>query len=803
MEEVPDAGTMMLPVTSGIQAGIQNFQQYINANLPMDYLGRALKTTGSINSATKTAAVKLIQYRLNQAGASLMIDGAFGLASQAAFTQYVGTIERYRSGDWVYILQGLLYCHLYDPGGFNGSYGVSGGTGCLNAVDLFKKRNLITEGVSGTVGINTMLCLTWRTAENTFDDGIYYIHSVLGNCLHVQDGGIDSFTRVRVLEKYVSGTNEVLTLRQLWKITYLGQGYYSIRPMNKLDMALTVSGSSAVICHAGESDDFNTIANQFKWSITENDLGAVLKNYNDSTTLLSVENDSTSSGAYVCIRESTSSQQKWKLNKVSNPPEGIFLYDKETGYRVITTTRYMSLNQTKRISEFDLITVRYSADTNSQKFIWTSSDESRGPLSVSENVQINTYIPTMETIHGSDGKGNHVQINIMVSDIEEGGYRIRNVNNRKYADILNQNLTEGTNIHQWDRHSGASQLWSFRINSRDGYYCIMNSKGGEVYCLGVQNNSTSENAQIVLVIPNGTDGTKWKVNSSPSGAYILRPKTGGSHMALAMDSAGSANGIPLKQKIYTNDTNYIDEWYLERPGGTFAVVSYYDAGFEERFIDVFGWAEYKVAKIQNIVSQKFKLFFELNVVPMYIPYQSKADDCKISTYGYVQSDNISKACTHTVNCLTWDKLCFKMQSTYGSGDDKMSRVIWTGHILKDNAQSVSYSNEKICIITPAAFRDSQGNDYQGNFLTTEMTHTLMHELSHQLGAVDHYCYKDRPWYISGKCSNLYCDSCVYGIKGKRQCVMSKRDDWENKTKNEVYCDECRETIANHINSHHK
>ena len=153
----------------------------------------------------------------------------------------------------------------------------------------------------------------------------------------------------------------------------------------------------------------------------------------------------------------------------------------------------------------------------------------------------------------------------------------------------------------------------------------------------------------------------------------------------------------MKQKTYTKDTNYIDEWYLECPGATFGVVSYYDQGFEERFTDDFGWSEYKIAKVQNMVSQKFWLFFDLNIVPMYIPYRSKADDCKISTYGRVQSDNISKACAHAPDCLTWDKL----QSTYGSGNDRMSRVLWTGHILKDNKQSVSFKNGKICIITPA------------------------------------------------------------------------------------------------------
>lgn len=791
----PDASIMMLPFTSSISAGIKSFQQYINDNLPIDYLGKKLRLTGAPSDLMKTAAIKLIQYRLNLLGAGLAVDGAFGPASQAAFTRYVGTIERYNSGVWVYILQGLLYCHLYDPNGFDGSYGVNGGTGCLNAVNLFKSRNLITEGGSGSVGINTMLCLTWRTIENTFDNGIYYIHSVLGNCLHVSNGEIDNNTRAIVFGKYAADTGEVLKLRQLWKLTYLGQGYYSIRPMNKLDMALTVSGSNAVISYAGEND--NTIANQFKWTITENDLGIVLKNYNDSTKLLSVTNDSTSSGSYVCIRESNSSKQKWQFVKVENPPSGFFLYDTASGNRIINTIRYISLNQVRKISDFDLVTVRYSAATNSQALLWTTSDDSQGPLGWTSNVQIKTYIPTVETITGTDGQGSYVQITIIVSDIEEGLYRIRNVNNGKYADILNQNLSAGTNIHQWDRHNGMSQIWDFKINSRDGYYYILNTKGGSQYCLGVQNNSTSEYAQIVLAVPNGTDGTKWKINGSYSGHYVLRPKTGGSDKVLAMDFAGSANGIPLKQKTYTKDTNYIDEWYLERPGATFGVVSYYDQGFEERFTDNFGWSEYKIARVQNMASQKFWLLFDLNIVPMYIPYRSKADDCKISTYGRVQSDNISKACTHTPNCLTWDKQCSKLQSTYGSGHDRVAKVLWTGHMMKDRATSVSRPNAYMAMITPTNSLQDNGEARYGNLLEGYLFGDLTHELSHLLGANDHYCFGKNG---NAHCSNPDCDEC--NKKPLRRCIMRLYvDGMEDQY--DIYCDACINVIRNHINAHNK
>ena len=804
---------MMLPFTDSIQEGIKSFQQYINANLPMEYLGKTLRLSGTLNEQTKKAAIQFIQYRLNQLGAGLAVDGAFGPASQAAFSKYVGTIKRYDSGVWVSILQGLLYCHLYDPNGFDGSYGVSGGTGCLNAVNLFKKRNLITEGGSGVVGIQTMLCLTWRTVENTYDDGVYYISSALGNFLHVSDGEFDNFTKVKVFTKYGADTHEVVTLRQLWKITYLGQGYYSIRPMNKLDMALTVSGTEVVIRYAGESDHFNTLANQFKWSITENTLGLVLKNYNDSSRVLSVVNDSTSSGSYTCIRENTSSKQKWQTS-------GVFLYDEANGHITYSTTRYMSLNQSRKLPEFDLVAIRYSADTNSQELSWWSSDDRRRPFgwTKSQNVQIDTYIPSIESVRGTDEEGNYVQIMIITSDIEEGAYRIRNRHSGKYADIFEQRMSAGTNIHQWERHNGESQIWYFHIGSRDGYYTISNLTGGAVYCLGVKGNSTSEGTQIVLANPYGTEDTKWKIRGSYAGSYVIRPKTSIDTMALSLANGSSANGVLLQQKTYTKDQNYLDEWYLERTGGTLNVASYYDLGFDVRCDDDAGLPELKIARVQNIVSDKLKSFFNLSIVPLYIPNKSKADDCKMDKdpTGRITEENINDtACKHLFECLTTDKLKNYLVSHYGTGDSRVTKVLWTGHIMKgdkplatpkpsDNAlisaPSMSYTDDHVCVLTPASYPIEHSNRFSNSILESRMLHNLMHELSHQLGTIDHYCFEDRG---DNKCSNPHCDKCAYGKQDARPCIMSKYGEWKNKTKSAVYCFACQTTIANHINNHHK
>lgn len=137
-----------------IRIGIKAFQRYINANLPSQYLGTPLVIDGNFGPASNLAAVKLLQYWLNRTyNAGLTIDGGFGNLTYNACV----TLAQGDSGMGVYILQGLLYGNGYNPNGFDGSFGVNGGTGCLNAVKAFQSANGLT--VDGRAGKNTFRAL--------------------------------------------------------------------------------------------------------------------------------------------------------------------------------------------------------------------------------------------------------------------------------------------------------------------------------------------------------------------------------------------------------------------------------------------------------------------------------------------------------------------------------------------------------------------------------------------------------------------------------------------------------------------
>ena len=77
--------------------------------------------------------------------------------------------------------------------------------------------------------------------------------------------------------------------------------------------------------------------------------------------------------------------------------------------------------------------------------------------------------------------------------------------------------------------------------------------------------------------------------------------------------------------------------------------------------------------------------------------------------------------------------------------------------------------------------------------------TLLHELSHQFGASDHYCTKQAP---DDTCTNPLCDICCYGYLQERECIMSRVYDISTLSDNALFCSDCRSLISSHIQDHH-
>ena len=97
------------------ETNVQEVQRWLNDNF-----GAELDVDGGYGPLTNAALVRALQTVLNREyGAQLAVDGIFGRMTKKSIVN----LERGSRGDYVRVLQGVLICHGYDTGGFDGDFG--------------------------------------------------------------------------------------------------------------------------------------------------------------------------------------------------------------------------------------------------------------------------------------------------------------------------------------------------------------------------------------------------------------------------------------------------------------------------------------------------------------------------------------------------------------------------------------------------------------------------------------------------------------------------------------------------------
>lgn len=119
---------------------VKKYQKWLNTNFKA-----GLAVDGSAGPLTRKASVRAWQTTMNASyKTKLVTDGLYGAACKAAANKCILRLKS--KNKLVYILQGLLYAHGYDPKGFDGIMGQN----TVNAVKSFQKARKLT--VDGEVG---------------------------------------------------------------------------------------------------------------------------------------------------------------------------------------------------------------------------------------------------------------------------------------------------------------------------------------------------------------------------------------------------------------------------------------------------------------------------------------------------------------------------------------------------------------------------------------------------------------------------------------------------------------------------
>ena len=212
------------------------------------------------------------------------------------------------------------------------------------------------------------------TVYVTIADGVYYIKNVSsGKYLAVDGGGLSDQTAVTQEEKT---TEDPDRLSQLWKIKYLDEGYYSIRPMHKLDMGLNYDVGGINITSIGTIDSLLAITYDNRWKIGYETNGCVFMANGSQSWTLYPSGGSSAAGTSIVGRTYSSSNTafQWTLERITNIPDQIHIYNTETGSAEDNTVHTIRPGQTLTLADLGIGVGVTSSNSNDQSITWSSDD---------------------------------------------------------------------------------------------------------------------------------------------------------------------------------------------------------------------------------------------------------------------------------------------------------------------------------------------------------------------------------------------------------------------------------------------
>ncbi len=415
---------------------------------------------------------------------------------------------------------------------------------------------------------------------DTVDSGVYYIHSAAGGYLTSTYSSLNGSNVFQKTAKLSTTSNQYLT--QLWRVTRLGNGYYTIRPYHYTPAGLTCSQFStqdkvnADIYNIGYSDDWDYVPSFGMWNIGNMQDGNGLfgtyysLDFLDSVGFDLVNHHPTTDGGNISIGDNYGGDEsKWVFEEVSDVPSEVLFYDSNTGMIETNPNRAIVKLESKRVlAEFGFdVSMSVPGNLNPLSYAWSCSNPGIAEISAAtlSVTGLERGTATVRVSYPDDGVQFYAGFTLhVVNGISDGNYFIQNAKSLRYMDIENQVMQNGTTIHQWSFHGGATSRWEVKLQS-DGYYTIRSLHSGTTdYYLGVENDSSADGARVVLCSGTITDGMRWSFVRMDTGSYKIIPKCGSSGRILAVEygSYQEALGLDIKSLTYSDDGYDSDEWFL-------------------------------------------------------------------------------------------------------------------------------------------------------------------------------------------------------------------------------------------------
>ncbi|MBQ3599383.1 MAG: DNRLRE domain-containing protein [Clostridia bacterium] len=479
----------------------------------------------------------------------------------------------------------------YLPGGANLQLSVSSNETLQSVV--WSSSNTSVAQVSGTGLLSAgTVGRTVITATVTFASGgqqtvqkelyVIYPYNVIriknnnsNLYLNVNQGMINDFAQVTQYSSTSNAGTEQERFQQIWKVKYIGDGMYTLRPYHKLDMCLYAYGQENSVrirqnIKDGSTDsaDPNYVIAAYRWSIEYVSGGYVIKHNGESDETLHIENGSTALNAQARVQTySNSNNYRWTFAPIFSPSSGVILYDTTEQKQIVYNENneydislYIAPKEVKTIADLGLLPVMYSPTKIDQTFSFTIDTSHilyNQETKCFTGVSAGTFDLTGTTSNFSTN--NTFTVSMTTTLVPNGVYYLRNWEQDLYASIEDGVLESGTAISQ--EHFTAESIKQWKITRYKDDYYIIQTEQANAYHIGVSGSSTSENICITSCSDEVPSGLQWKFSKTASGAVKITSKLGES---LGRVIAVGSDETHIKHITYTADSNYMDEWLLSR-----------------------------------------------------------------------------------------------------------------------------------------------------------------------------------------------------------------------------------------------
>ena len=404
----------------------------------------------------------------------------------------------------------------------------------------------------------------------TIQSGVYYIKRS-GSLYMGTSGGVADGTTAAL--QAVATTNRG-QLNQLWRIDYLGVGYYTVRPLYNMNMALRATNGAVDMTTVG----YSNVPYSHKWTIEGNGSGYVLKNRGLDSAALRCSAPYPGAGISTAAYSSAAGDFVWLLEGMSSVTPRMLLMDSQTGAEVPGTTVAIDPGTTSLITQIGVTAAFVCSYSTSQTITWVVQDTSVLTVN-SASGEIMPLKPggitKVTASHIYNGVAYGVDFYVYVKPILDGEYFLRSREYPRYLQIekddsANDYLTSGAGMEQWTLDGGDYQKWSLQWRG-NGYYSIISVQSGKA--LSVPASQTDWNGAILVQeIYTGADRQLWKITMTEDGCYKIKAKS--AEMAnidlvvsVGFDYMYGSDGVSIEQKQYLDDGIDIEKWIL-CPSGT-------------------------------------------------------------------------------------------------------------------------------------------------------------------------------------------------------------------------------------------